>query len=81
MNKTEKNAFFKAITRDNTVLADTLTVTDPGDETVAGDNRYKFRFKVKTSDGHWLTGTAIGSPGTSAASGRITRLTYDAPKS
>lgn len=77
MDPAEKKAFFNGITRDNKVVASTLTVVDAGTETVAGDNRYKFTFKVKTSDGKWLTGMAIGSPGTEASEGRITRLTYD----
>ncbi|MGW0704879.1 hypothetical protein ACWD4G_02700 [Streptomyces sp. NPDC002643] len=77
MDAAEKKAFFNGITRDNTVIASTLTVLDAGDETVAGDNKYKFTFKVKTDDGQWLTGMAIGSPGTQANSGHITRLTYD----
>lgn len=81
MTASEKKAFFAAITRDNTVISSSLTVVDAGDETVAGDNSYKFTFKVRTSDGQWLTGMAIGSPGTDPAKGRITRLTYDVTKS
>jgi hypothetical protein len=77
MDPAEKKAFFSAITRNNTVEASTLTVVDAGDETVAGDNQFKFTFKVRTSDGKWLTGMAIGSPGTSADYGHITRLSYD----
>ncbi|MFD7712225.1 hypothetical protein [Streptomyces sp. NPDC059786] len=77
MNDAEKKRFFAGITRDNSVVADTLTVVDAGGETMTGDNRYKFTFKIRTADGQWLTGMAIGSPGTEADSGRITRLTYD----
>jgi hypothetical protein len=77
MNKAEKKAFFNGITRDNTVIASTLTVVDAGGETVAGDNSFKFTFKVKTSDGKWLTGMAIGHGESNAAYGWVTRLTYD----
>ncbi|MFD7818836.1 hypothetical protein ACFV6E_38910 [Streptomyces sp. NPDC059785] len=77
MDEAEKKRFFAGITRDNTVVPSTLTVVDAGDETVAGDNHYKFTFKVRTEKGQWLTGMAIGSPGTEADSGHISRLTYD----
>ncbi|GHE07349.1 hypothetical protein [Streptomyces alanosinicus] len=77
MKPTEKKAFFNALTRDNTVIPGTLTVVDPKGETVTGDNSYMFTFKVKTTRGNWLTGTAIGGPGTSAAKGHITELAYD----
>ncbi|MFH8802180.1 hypothetical protein ACH4F6_21660 [Streptomyces sp. NPDC017936] len=77
MDPAEKKAFFNGITLDNTVLPDTLTVVDAGDETVAGDNQFQFTFKVETTQGKWVTGMAIGSPGTEAAKGHITRLSYD----
>lgn len=77
MGPAPKKAFFNALTRDNAVIAATLTVVDPKGETVTGDNSYAFTFKVRTTQGDWLTGTASGAPGTSASSGHITELLYD----
>ncbi|MFE9098021.1 hypothetical protein [Streptomyces sp. NPDC007264] len=80
LGKAEKTAFFKAITRDDTVIASTLTVTRADSVPHADDADYKFAFKVRTTDGKWLTGQAVGN-GTQASRGRITRLVYDVPAS
>ncbi|MCX4763807.1 hypothetical protein OG562_23130 [Streptomyces sp. NBC_01275] len=77
MDPTEKKTFFKALTHDGTVLADTLTVVDAYGEPVTGDGPYKFTFTVKTSDGKQLSGMALGSPATDADHSTIGRITYD----
>ncbi|WP_159039712.1 hypothetical protein [Streptomyces sp. TP-A0356] len=76
LGKPQKTAFFKAITRDDTVVASSLTVTRADSVPREGNADYKFAFKVKTTDGKWLTGQAIGN-GTDASRGRIIRLVYD----
>ncbi|GGN67338.1 hypothetical protein GCM10011579_039760 [Streptomyces albiflavescens] len=82
LSKTEKNAFFKALTQDDTVIASTLKVTRAELIPQSEDKQdYKFVFKVKTTGGKWLTGRAFGSGGLESAGGQVKALNYDIPKS
>ncbi|MGW2256231.1 hypothetical protein ACWCXH_39830 [Kitasatospora sp. NPDC001660] len=76
LSPADKEVLFKAITRGNTVIASTLTVTEvdglPNDQSAG----YKFHFTVKTTDGKSLSGMALGHNGL-VATREVARLTYD----
>ncbi|MFB0626830.1 hypothetical protein [Streptomyces sp. AB3(2024)] len=73
----EKDAFFKSLTRDNMTIASTLTVVRAELLPDATRKDYRFTFRVRTSSGDWLSGTAMGNQGDEAGNGKVTRLTYD----
>ncbi|WP_431783881.1 hypothetical protein [Streptomyces chumphonensis] len=74
----ERTAFFAALTRDGTVVPDSLAVTRPWNPGPS-DSDYTFTFTVRTTDGRELTGTAGGAHSGTPEEGAITRLTYDLP--
>ncbi|MFB7256009.1 hypothetical protein [Streptomyces nojiriensis] len=77
----EKDLFFKSLTRDNRTIASTLTVVRAEQQPDGTRQDHGFTFKVRTSDGDWLTGTATGHQRDESGKGKVTRLTYDAKPS
>ncbi|MCJ1679710.1 hypothetical protein MTF65_20665 [Streptomyces sp. APSN-46.1] len=77
----EKDAFFKSLTRDNTIIASTLKVVRVEEQPVGTRQDYRFTFKLQTSGGDWLTGMAMGAQRDEAGNGKVTRLSYDTKQS
>ncbi|KIX79454.1 hypothetical protein SF23_00050 [Streptomyces sp. MBRL 10] len=77
LSPAEKAVLFRSLTRDNTTISSTLTVVRPELQPDGTRQDYRFTFKVQTSSGDWLTGTAMGNQEDDAGNGKVTRLTYD----
>ncbi|GGO98096.1 hypothetical protein [Wenjunlia tyrosinilytica] len=74
LTPTKQRAVLNSLTRDSTVIPDSLTVTQPNGRDSGG---WSFTFTIRTTGGKQLHGMAIGSG--DANGGQLRRLSYDTP--